>query len=488
MTIYITILITMTKRREFIKKSVLGSAGIAIGGMGFTSKSYASIVGANERISVAVIGIRNQGSVHIDTWCNLKESQNVVLKTLCDADEQFFNSRSKIVQEKTGVKPLTEWDIRKVLDDKEIDAVSIVVPNHWHALATIWACQAGKHVYIEKPASHNIWEGRKMIEASRKYNVRVQVGFQSRSGINMQEALKFLHDGGIGEVYMARGLCYKLRDSYGVAKDSTPPATFHYDRWLGPAPYRPYNVKRSHYCWHWYWDTGNGDTGNQGPHQFDIARLGLSKYEHPVSVYSAGGIYGFNKDDSNPENRTPGTLVYGGVEAYGHDKTSQETPNIQSSIFKYEDGKMLEFETRDRYTNMESSSDITIGNIFYGTEGYLEIKDESARPWKAFRKREKDPFAGSNEDKDANKKEQDNIADHFSNFLDAIRSGKDDTLRCDIVEGFYSSALPHLANISYRMGRELKFMGDYEKFANDSEADTLLTRIYRKPYIVPEEV
>ena len=181
-------------------------------------------------------------------------------------------------------------------------------------------------------------------------------------------------------------------------------------------------------------------------------------------------------------------LVYGGVEAYGHDKTSQETPNIQTSIFKYGDGKMLEFETRDRYTNMESSSEIAVGNMFYGTEGYLEIKDESARPWKAFRRREKEPFAGSKADTDSNKKEQDIIADHFSNFLDAIRSGKNETLNCDIVEGFYSSALPHLANISYRLGRELKFRGDYEKFANDSEADTLLTRVYRKPYIVPEEV
>ena len=478
----------MTKRREFIKKSVLGSAGIAVGGMGLASKSYASIVGANERINVAVIGIRNQGSVHIKTWCGIRENQNVVLKTICDTDEQFFDSRSKIVEEKTGVKPLTEWDIRKVLDDKEIDAVSIVVPNHWHALATIWACQAGKHVYVEKPASHNLWEGRKMIEASRKYNVRVQVGFQSRSGNNMKEALKFIHEGGIGEVYMARGLCYKLRDSYGTAKDSTPPASFHYDRWLGPAPYRPYNVKRSHYCWHWYWDTGNGDTGNQGPHQFDIARLGLNKNEHPVSVYSAGGIYGFNLDDSTPENSTPGYLVYGGVEAYGHDKTSQETPNIQSSIFKYDDGKILEFETRGRYTNRESSADISVGNIFYGSEGYLEIKDEEARPWKAFRRQEKEPFAGSKDQAGSNKQAQDNLAEHFSNFLNGIRSGKDETLNCDIAEGHYSSALPHLANISYRLGRELKFRGDYEKFVNDSEADTLLTRIYRKPYIVPEEV
>jgi len=476
----------MTKRRDFIKKSVLASAGLTIGGSGFSARSYNSIIGANERINIGVIGIRNQGTVHINTWCSLKDKQNVAIKALCDTDEKLFDSGSKIVFDKTGLKPVTEWDIHKVLDDKEIDAVSIVVPNHWHALATIWACQAGKHVYVEKPASHNIWEGRKMIEAARKYNVRVQVGFQSRSGFNMQSALKFLHEGGIGEVYMARGLCYKLRDSYGTAKDSNPPDTFHYDRWLGPAPNRPYNEKRSHYCWHWFWDTGNGDTGNQGPHQFDIARLGLGKKEHPVSVYSSGGIFGFSQKDPTPENRTKGYTVYGGVEAYGHDKSMQETPNTQTSIIKYADGKILEFETRGRYTNMESSSEISVGNIFYGTDGYLEIKDESARPWKAFRRREKEPFAGTTVNPDSDTKSQDIIADHFSNFIEGIRSGNNETLRCDISEGFYSTALPHLANISYRLGREVKFIGDKEKFANDPEADKFLTREYREPYVIPQ--
>ncbi len=478
----------MTKRRDFIKKSVIGSAGMAIGGIGFSSKSYGSIAGSNERINIAVVGIRNQGSVHIDTWCGLSKNQNVAIKTICDADEQFFDSRSKTIQERTGVKPLTEWDIKKVLDDKEIDAVSIVVPNHWHALAAIWACQSGKHVYVEKPVSHNLWEGRKMIEASRKYNVRMQAGFQSRSANNLREAMEFLHGGGIGDVYMARGLCYKFRDSYGVAKDGIPPASLHYDRWLGPAQYRPYSEKRGHYCWHWYWDTGNGDTGNQGPHQFDIARFGLNKNEHPVSVFSAGGVYGFNKDDSTAENHTPGTLVYGDVETYGHDKTSQETPNIQTSIFRYRDGKILEFETRDRYTNGEAGAGILIGNIFFGTEGYLEISEEGAKQWKAFRRREKEPFAGSEKQPGSGKPDQDFIADHFKNFLDAIRSGKNETLNCDIIEGHYSSSLPHLANISYRLGRELRFMGDYEKFSDDPEADALLTRVYRLPYVVPEEV
>ncbi|MCK4699946.1 MAG: gfo/Idh/MocA family oxidoreductase, partial [Bacteroidales bacterium] len=207
--------------------------------------------------------------------------------------------------------------------------------------------------------------------------------------------------------------------------------------------------------------------GNQGPHQFDIARWGLNKNEHPVSVYSTGGFYGIDPDEC-----------------------AQETPNIQASLFKYRDGKMLEFETRGRYSNDESSLGIRIGNVFYGSEGYLELEGGT---WKAFRGREREPFAGSQE---GERKQTDltstvadeSPADHWANFIDAVRSGKNETLHCDIIDGFYSSALPHLANISYRLGRELKFMGEYEKFASDSEADTMLTRRYRRPYVVPDEV
>ncbi|HRE50405.1 MAG TPA: Gfo/Idh/MocA family oxidoreductase [Flavitalea sp.] len=469
----------MTERRGFIKQSLIGAAGAAIGGMGFTAKSYASIRGSNDRINLALIGIRNQGGVHIDAFCKLKDSHNVRIKTLCDTDEALFAPASKAVSDKSGVKPLTEWDMKKVFDDKEIDAVSIVIPNHWHALATIWACQAGKHVYIEKPAMHNIWEGRKMVEAARKYERLVQVGLNNRSIDNVREAIKFLHDGGIGEVYMARGICFKARDSYGMAKDSEPPATLHYDRWLGPAAYRPYNEKKGHYNWHWYWDTGNGDIGNTGPHQLDIARWGLNKNEHPISIYSSGGIYGFNKDSNAP--KTPGVMVYGGVENYGHDRTTQETPNIQTATMRYEDDKIIEYEVRNRYTNGEGSLNIGIGNLFFGEDGYLELNGDT---WKAFRKRETKPFAGSGKSKD-------NGTEHWANFLDALRSGKISTLRADINDGFYSSALPLLANISYRLKKELQFMGgniDMEKFVNDPAADAMLTRAYRPPYVVPNEV
>lgn len=456
----------MTKRREFIKKSILGTAGIAIGGMGLSARSYSSIIGSNDRLNLAVIGIRSRGGDHITSWLSLANNRNIRIKTICDVDEQYFAEKSKEILDSSGVRPVTEWDMHKVLSDKEIHAVSIATPNHWHALATIWAAQAGKHVYVEKPACHNIFEGRKMIEASRKYNVRVQTGFQNRSINSVMEAIKFMHEGGIGEVFMAKGMCYKPRDSFGIAKDSTPPATLHYDRWLGPAPYRAYNEKRGHYNWHWFWETGNGDTGNQGPHQFDVARWGLNKHEHPVSIFSSGGIYGID-----------------------HDDCEQETPNTQTSLFKYSDGKILEFETRGRYTNDESSLGIRIGNIFYGTDGYLELDGDT---WKAFRKREKEPFAGSDT---AEKKPVDPTfmaapggTEHYANFIDAIRSGNDDALHCDIIDGFHSSSLPILANISYRLGRELKFKGDYEKFANDPEADIMLSRNYRKPYLISDEV
>ncbi|MEO5600393.1 MAG: Gfo/Idh/MocA family oxidoreductase [Cyclobacteriaceae bacterium] len=455
----------MTKRREFIKKSIMGTAGIAIGGMGLSAKSYASIIGSNERINIAVIGIRGQGKTHIDRWCNLKTSRNIVLKTLCDTDEENFAPQAQTVLDKTGTKVVTQWDMRKVFDDKEIDAVSFAVPNHWHALGTIWACQAGKHVYVEKPASHNIFEGRKMIEAARKYDRRVQVGFQNRSIENVIAAMKFLHEGGIGEVYMARGLCIKPRDSFGIAKDSTPPASLHYDMWLGPAPAREYNEKKGHYNWHWFWDTGNGDTGNQGPHQFDVARWGLNKNEHPVSVFSSGGIYGFKPTEC-----------------------AQETPSTQTSVFKYSDGKMLEFETRGGYSNGESSFQSRIGNMFYGTDGYLELDEDN---WKAYRKREKEPFASSKSVEGAASDDPmtpPGGTEHYANFIDAIRSGKNETLHCDINEGFHSSVLPLLANISYRLGRQLKFKGSDEKFVNDPEADAMLTRNYRKPYVVPGKV
>jgi len=455
----------MTKRREFLKQTVLGSAGLAIGGMDLSARSYRSVQGANDRINVAVVGIRGQGGTHISNFALLKESKNVGIIVLCDADEEYFPGRVKNVLDQTDETPATVWDMRRVFDNRDVHVVSFATPNHWHALGTIWACQAGKHVYVEKPACHTVLEGRKMVDASRKYNVRVQTGFQNRSIHGVMDAIKFLHDGGIGDVFMAKGLCFKPRDSFGISSDSTPPESLHYDIWLGPAAWQPYNEKKTHYNWHWHWNTGGGDTANQGPHQFDIARWGMNKHEHPVTIYSMGNIFGIDPEEC-----------------------SQETPNTQTSLFKYKDGKILEFETRGRYTHAEAGLEIRIGNMFYGTEGYLEI---DGGKWKAYRRRESKPFAGS----DVGEKPDDPTfmappgdSAHYANFIDAVRSGKNQDLHCDILDGYLSSALPALANISYKLKRQLTFDGANEKFVKDKEADKLLTREYRKPYVVPEVV
>jgi len=468
-------------RREFLGRSTHTAAGIvAAGALAGCASSEArrtpkgGIIGANERINLAVIGIHGRG---MDLAEGFAKIPGVRVKTLCDIDENLFDERIKKIGEIQDFEPGTEYDLRRVLDDKGIDAVVIAAPNHWHALATIWACQAGKHVYVEKPCSHNIWEGRKMIEAARKYNRIVSVGFQNRSISNVRQAMKFLHDGKLGEIYMARGLCFKPRDSLGKCPDGLGTGKsyeywvwgeeginydgdymkgVHYDLWLGPAPQRPFNYNRFHYNWHWHWDYGNGDIGNQGPHQFDVARWGINKNEHPVKIHSCGGY------------------------------------------FAYDSGKILQFEVRGVYTNGESAiasgqetpkqEDIKIGNLFYGTEGWMSVNGST---WKTYFGRNDEPGPGS-ETAEPSADPMDlrgaGGEGHLDNFIRAVRSGRREDLTCDIEVGYMSTVLPHLANISYRLGRKLTFDGETEIFANDKEADEMLTRKYRAPYVVPERV
>ena len=442
------------------------AAGITIGAMGFSAKSYARIIGANDRINMAVIGIRGQGFGHVRRWAGMAKDKNIMLTTICDVDERLFPERVAKAEELQGEKPGTEVDMRKLLEDKELHAVSIAAPNHWHALATIWACQAGKDVYVEKPSCHNIFEGRKMVEAARKYNRIVQVGFQNRSINNVRKAMNFLHNGGIGEVYMARGLCFKPRDAFPKVANSKPPKGVHYDLWIGPASWYPYNEGKFHYNWHWHWATGNGDIGNQGPHQFDIARWGLGKDEHPIKVHSCGNYY-----------------------KYG-DVCTQETANMQSSTYEYEDGKMLQFEVRGLYTAGEDNLNVKIGNLFYGSEGWMEVRGGN---WKTYMGRKGEPGPSSADEADESGPALGYLAapgggGHYANFIAALRSGKREDLTCDIEVGHMSSVLPHLANISYRMGRELYFDGTKEKFFDDKEANRMLTRRYRHPFVVPDEV
>ena len=237
-------------RRRFLKNT--GSVAAAVAAAPIVKSGW-SKDSPNDTIRIAVIGIRSRGQEHYKEWSKMP---NVEVATLCDVDESLFPKALKEMEGLSSKKPKTELDIRKVLEDKEIDAISIAAPDHWHALAAIWGCQAGKDVYVEKPTSHNIWEGRKIVEAARKYNRIVQAGMQNRSIPNVRAAMKFLHDGGIGDVYMAKGLCFKPRDTIGRKKDSPVPKGVNYDLWLGPAAYRPFNENRFHYNWHWFWDYG----------------------------------------------------------------------------------------------------------------------------------------------------------------------------------------------------------------------------------------
>jgi len=487
-------------RRKFIKKGSAGLAGAAI--LSSSALSYGRILGANDTIQMAVIGIRGRGGSHIN---NFAKMNNVRLKYLVDVDENQFKRRLDEVEKLAGYRPQTEWDMRRVFDDKEIDAVSVATPNHWHALSTVWAAQAGKHVYVEKPSSHNVFEGRKMIEASRKYNVMVQVGFQNRSILNTNRAIKFIRDGKLGEVYMTRGLCFKPRADIGIYPDGPMKAgeqfkmnlesghyetpyteaylkNVHYDMWLGPAPKRAFNRNRFHYNWHWHWDYGNGDTGNQGPHQFDVARWALGKDELPVRVNSMGNYFKY--------------------------KSAQETPNTQTSLFEYADGKILEFGTRGLYTNPEgvllpdinltgdgkisASTDavpVKIGTIVLGTEGWMQI--DSGGNWQTFfgRKNDAGPTSG---EKDDSYNPMDLTGGGgsaiFDNFIAAVRSGNRSDLTCDVETGHMSTVLPLIANVSYRLGRELRLDGKEESFTKDKEANKMLTRDYRKDYTVPDKV
>jgi predicted dehydrogenase len=423
-------------RRAFLKTSAAAMAcGIAAG-------SPARALGANDRIRAAVIGLRGRGGDHVKGFASLP---GVEVAALCDVDEGVLNRRVEEVEKAGKPKPEAFVDLRKLYEGKGIDVVSIATPNHWHSLAAIWAIQAGKDVYVEKPCSHNVYEGRKLVEAANAHKRIVQHGTQIRSSKAVREAMQKLEEGVIGEVYMARGTCYKWRNTIGRAKEEAPPAGVHYDLWLGPAPVRPYTKNRFHYEWHWNWDYGNGDIGNQGVHQMDLARWGLG-VGLPKKIQSMGGHFLFDDD--------------------------QETPNTQIATFSYpEENKVLVFEVRHWITNEDAGKGSGVGNIFYGSEGILVIPSYSS--YKVFLGKGLEPGPSGEAG-----------GDHYANFIDGVRRRDPSVLNAPIEEGHKSAALGHLANVAYRLGRTIEFDPATEKCNGDSEANALLTREYRAPFVV----
>jgi predicted dehydrogenase len=430
-------------RRHFLMSTAVMAGGATLRGM----------QSPNETVRVAVVGCGGRGGSHVNAWSSMK---NVEVVALSDIDESHIGNKLKGLESKGARKPTVYTDFRQLLENKEIDVVSLATPNHWHTLQTIWACQAGKDVYVEKPCSHNVFESQQIVAAARKYNRMVQQGSQSRSSPALKEAVQRLREGEFGDLYMARGLCYKWRDTIGKTPEEPIPPGVDYDLWLGPAPKRPFTKNRFHYNWHWFWDTGNGDLGNQGIHEVDKCRWGLG-VTHPTKVTAIGGKFMFDDD--------------------------QETPNTMSAAYEFDvDGKkrMMTFEVRHWISPheagiQEGKPGNTIGNQFYGSKGYLVI--DNYNKYYSFMGRDQQPGPTASQ-----------RDEHWANFIDAVRSRKRETLNAEIEEGALSCNLVHLANISYRLGRTIHWDAKKLECINDDEANKMLTRAYRAPFVVPKNV
>jgi predicted dehydrogenase len=443
-----------------------------------TAAAATRVWGANDKINVAIIGLGGRGSNHLTIYPRLADAR---VAGLCDID-QAARERAQATLQKiaSGEKAKEFEDMREAFADPGIDAVSIATPNHWHALATIWACKAGKDVYSEKPACYNIYEGLRMVQVANETKRMVQIGSQHRSMPFKIRAIDAMQGGLIGKIYMAKGLCFKRRQSIGHKVDSPVPPGVNWDLFLGPAPLRPFNELRFKYNWHWFWDTGNGDIGNQGVHEIGTCRWGLGDPEWPKSAFSSGGKYVYDDD--------------------------QETPNTQLASYDY-GGREIVFEVRGILTGGEGTpvrrgggrggrgaasggppaananpastpNNVTIGNLFYGSEGWASMDDQGFQAYKGESSElvmEERPERGPGSD---------GTSLHMENFLAACRSRNVKDLHDPISNAHFSAGLCHLANISYRTGHKLN-LGPGPRFTGDAEADKLLTRQpYRKPYVV----
>jgi len=476
-------------RRQFLEDSMFAAAaaGVAAGpAAGLFAAEDAPSSSPNGKLGVAVVGVRGRGGSHIGAFAGRNDTE---ILYICDADRNVGENRANEVAKRQGRKPEFVEDIRKLLEDKRVDIVSIATPNHTHALFAIWAIQAGKDVYVEKPVSHNVSEGRRVVEAARKYEKICQTGTQCRSNPGMIEAMEFVRGGNLGDIKVARGLCFKRRGSIGARGEYAPPSSVNYNLWLGPAQEAAVTRPQFHYDWHWQWPYGNGDLGNQGIHQMDLARWGLGVDRLSNRVISYGERFGY--------------------------EDAGETANTQVVMHDYGD-RSLVFEVRGLPTN--SYKGANVGVIFEGTNGYLVMTSYDS---------------GTAFDPDGNVvKRFSGGGDHFVNFLKAVRSRRHEDLNADIEDGHLSSALCHLGNISYllgehvspdqlserlgnldttedveatlarvvehlrdnkvdpakagiRLGPALAFDPKTETFTSNADANAMLTRDYRAPFVVP---
>jgi len=479
---------SLRSRRQFLEDSMFATAAAlaASSKSAFAADEEKQSTSPNEKLGVAVVGVNGRGTSHLGAFSERKDTEVLYV---VDPDERVGQRRVEETAKRQGRRPQWVADMRKAFADPAVNIVSTATPNHWHALTSIWAMQAGKDVYVEKPVSHNVSEGRRMVETARKHKRICQTGTQSRSSRGMREAMAFLHEGQIGKVTLARGLCYKRRGSIGAKGEYAVPEHIDIDLWTGPAPLAKLTRPNLHYDWHWQWPYGNGDLGNQGIHQMDLARWGLGVTELSQGIVSYGGRLGY--------------------------EDAGETANTQVVIHDFGD-KSLVFEVRGLETGDYKGAHV--GNIFEAADGYVVMTsyeggtafDKAGNPIKQ--------FGGG--------------GDHFDNFVKAVRSRQHEDLHADILDGHLSSALCHLGNVSYRLGsaisasdargrltsikttdnaietfdrtlEHLKINGINidslqlqfgapltfdpagEKFVGNGAADAMLTREYRAPFVVP---
>ncbi len=452
---------TKTDRRNFLKSSAaVAAAGTTVVGMPAIARSR----NPNDTIRVGLLGLGGRMRAHIQSLAAMTDD-NVEIVAICDCDENQLDSAEKNCPELAGKKLTRYTDMQELLDDKSIDAVSNALGDRWHALSTIWACQAGKHVYVEKPGSHNLFESRQMVAAARKYKRMVQHGTQNRSSPNIMEGIQKLKEGVVGPVYMARGLDYKIRGNLGRINPTSVPAGLDWDKWLGPTAQKPYS-QFWHRRWYWLLELGSGCFANQAVHELDILRWGLGLEKHPTMVTATEGTFGPEDDRTSP-------------------------PHVAIS-FQFEGNKpLVTYEHRSWYTNSEAGfrdkfpfvqPDFPVGTIFFGDGGYMIIPDYSSYHTFLGRKGEPGPS------KAADGHPMENLP-HFQNWIAAIRSGNHNELHADIEQGHKSMALCHLARTSYQVGRPLKFDPATEMVLGDDQANAMLNEPeYRKPYEVPKEV
>jgi predicted dehydrogenase len=480
-------------RRSFLKGAAAAAAFPLVTVSG--TKSSGRVIGANDTIRIAVAGIHGRGNDHIKELLGLKD-EKLQIVTLVDPDSSLFAAHQKTIRDKTEKEPACVQDVRKALDDKNIDAITIATPNHWHSLMTIWACQAKKDVYVEKPISHEVLEGRRCVEAARKNDRMVQHGTQQRSSASRAGEIAAVQSGKYGKLLVSKGYCYKPRWSIGNKPTGKPPAALDFSIWLGPAQDQAYHANLVHYNWHWFWDFGNGDIGNQGVHEMDVARWAIKGATLPTKVWSLGGRFGY--------------------------QDQAQTPNSELSVMEFGDA-LLVFEVFGLIKDKDHPQGVPgrIGNEFYTTEGRIangRFYAKNGDKGEALAKFEAKVTPGG----------------PFGSWLRAVRSRKVEDLNADVEIAHYSAALCHLPNISYRLGEKVSFdkktgrLGDNrevvqafenlrqnlkvvgvkleeteytlgkvltmdpkeERFTGEGadKANALLTRKYREPFVVPEKV